>query len=202
VFVSSHLLSEMALMADHLVVIGRGSLIASGKMTDFISTSHRNAVLVRVDNPDPLIRELRARNVDVVAEPSGRLTVTGMDSDTVGGLAFDLRVRVFELTNRQATLEEAFLDATGASEEFRASMGLGSDGRPGGPPGSPGSPPSGYPAQGYGPPAPQGNGAPQGYGALPGPTPQPGPPPHDYGAAPPAAPARQPDPSLSEGDHR
>src|SRR6476620_6787718 len=52
VLVSSHLLSEMALMADSLVVIGRGSLIASGKTSDFISTSRRNAVVVRVDNPD------------------------------------------------------------------------------------------------------------------------------------------------------
>jgi ABC-2 type transport system ATP-binding protein len=173
VFVSSHLLSEMALMADHLVVIGRGALIASGKMEDFISTSQRNAVLVRVDDPELLSRELRARNVGVVAEPSGRLVVTGMDSDTIGGLAFDLHVRVFELTNRQATLEEAFLDATGASEEFRASMGLGSEGAPGG--GS-GSSPAGYPPPGQGPPSPQGSAPSQGYGPAPrsGPGPEPG----------------------------
>jgi ABC-2 type transport system ATP-binding protein len=159
VFVSSHLLSEMALMADQLVVIGRGSLIASGKMDDFISTSRRNAVTVRVDDSAALTRELRARDVTVVAEPSGRLVVTGMDSDTIGALAFDLRIRVFELADRQATLEEAFLDATGASEEFRASMGLGADGAPGGaygrdpalgPASAYGSPPQGHPPQGHG----------------------------------------------------
>jgi ABC-2 type transport system ATP-binding protein len=137
VFVSSHLLSEMALMADHLVVIGRGELIASGKMSDFISTSNRNAVIIRVDNPVPLAEELRRREAVVADEPDGGLAVSGMDSDAVGALAFEMRLRVFELFNRQATLEEAFLDATGASEEFRASMGLG----PGGGPGGPGVPP-------------------------------------------------------------
>jgi ABC-2 type transport system ATP-binding protein len=164
VFVSSHLLSEMALMADHLVVIGRGVLIASGKMEDFISTSQRNAVLVRVDDPELLSRELRARNVAVVAEPSGRLVVTGMDSDTIGGLAFDLHIRVFELTSRQATLEEAFLDATGASEEFRASMGLGADGAAGT---AAGSSAAGYPSPGQGPPSRQGLTPSQGYGPAP-----------------------------------
>jgi ABC-2 type transport system ATP-binding protein len=186
VFVSSHLLSEMALMADHLVVIGRGSLIASGKMEEFISTSHRNAVVVRVDDAELLTRELRARNMTVVTEPSGRLVVTGMDSDTVGGLAFDLHIRVFELANRQATLEEAFLDATGASEEFRASMGLGADGAPSGARGG-GALPAGYPPQGYGPPSQQELGPPQGYGSPPPPGPGPGP-------------AR--DPRVHEGDDR
>ncbi len=127
VLVSSHLLSEMALMADSLVIIGRGSLIASGRTSDFISTSGRNAVLVRVDNPEPLARELRVREAVVVVEQGGRLAVTGngVTTDAVGGLAFDLGLRVFELVNREATLEEAFLDATGASEEFRASLGFG-----------------------------------------------------------------------------
>ncbi len=144
IFVSSHLLSEMALMADHLVVIGRGSLIASGAMADFISTSNRNAVVVRVDNTELMSRELRARNATVVQEPDGRLAITGMDSDSVGGLAHELGIRVFELSNRQATLEEAFLDATGASEEFRASMGFGPTSGPGF-----GGPTAGQP--GYGP---------------------------------------------------
>lgn len=125
VFVSSHLLSEMALMADHLVVIGRGSLIASGKMSDFISTSQKNAVVVRVDEPGKLSAELAARGMTVTPDSGARLVVTGIDSDGVGGLAHDLGIRVFELTNRQATLEEAFLEATGASEEFRASLGIG-----------------------------------------------------------------------------
>jgi ABC-2 type transport system ATP-binding protein len=196
IFVSSHLLSEMALMADHLVVIGRGSLIASGRMSDFISTSHRNAVIVRVDNPELLTRELRARQAAVVVEPNGALAVTGMDSDAVGDLAHDLNVRVFELSNRQATLEEAFLDATGASEEFRASMGLGPVGAPTGVSGGSGQsqgygqPPYGYgpPPYGYGPPpSQQGYGPPpqqQGYGPPP-PQQGYGPPPSQQGYGPP-----------------
>jgi ABC-2 type transport system ATP-binding protein len=129
IFISSHLLSEMALMADHLVVIGRGSLIASGKMSDFISTSFRNAVVARVDSANLMARELTSRGATVVTEPDGRLAVTGVSSDAVGELAHQLDVTVFELFNRQATLEQAFLDATGASEEFRASMGF--EGTPG-----------------------------------------------------------------------
>ncbi|MBA2560468.1 MAG: ATP-binding cassette domain-containing protein [Propionibacteriales bacterium] len=125
IFVSSHLLSEMALMADHLVVVGRGALIASGKASDFISTSSRNAVLVRVDNPEIFARALRARGGEVVSEADGRLAVPDTTTDAVGGLAYECNVRVLELFERQATLEEAFLDATGASEEFRASMGFG-----------------------------------------------------------------------------
>ncbi|MEJ7629759.1 MAG: ATP-binding cassette domain-containing protein, partial [Nocardioidaceae bacterium] len=141
VLVSSHLLSEMALMADSLVVIGRGSLIASGRMSDFISTSRRNAVVVRVDNPELFTRELRARQAAVVPEPDGRLAITGLSSDAVGGLAHELGVRLFELGNREATLEEAFLDATGASEEFRASMGFGGVNQFGGPMAGYGPPP-------------------------------------------------------------
>jgi ABC-2 type transport system ATP-binding protein len=127
VFVSSHLLSEMALMADHLVVVGRGSLIASGAMNDFISASQGNAVVVRVSDNALLARELQARGATVVSAPDGGLVVNGLDDEKVSGLAFELRLRVYELTRRDATLEEAFLEATGASEEFRASMGLGGE---------------------------------------------------------------------------
>jgi ABC-2 type transport system ATP-binding protein len=132
VFVSSHLLAEMALMADSLVVIGRGSLIASGRISDFIGTSHRNAVVARVDDPARLADAITRAGSTVAPEQDGRLAVTGMTSDEIGNLAFDLRIRVFELFNRDATLEEAFLEATGASEEFRASMGFGGPGLPGG----------------------------------------------------------------------
>jgi ABC-2 type transport system ATP-binding protein len=144
IFVSSHLLSEMALMADSLVVVGRGTLIASGRMSDFISTSARNAVMVRVDKPDLLARELQARGAVVVAEPNDRLAVTEYSSEAVSELIHLLNLRVFELTTREATLEEAFLDATGASEEFRASMGFGGATPSLGPP-APGQ--SGYGAQ-------------------------------------------------------
>jgi ABC-2 type transport system ATP-binding protein len=154
VFVSSHLLAEMALMADSLVVIGRGSLIASGRMADFISASQRNAVIVRVDDPGRLASHLSGQGVAVAPEPDGRIAITGVTSDEVGNHAFDLNLRVFELFNREATLEEAFLEATGASEEFRASMGFGQHaGQPASyqPPGRPVPPgPPGPPQQPWG----------------------------------------------------
>ncbi len=204
IFVSSHLLSEMALMADHLVVIGRGSLIASGRMSDFISTSNRNAVVVRVDDVERLARELRVRKAVVTNEPDGRLVVTGMDTDAVGGVAFELNLRVLELTNRHATLEEAFLDATGASEEFRASMGFGPGASAFGGP-MPGQP--GYAPQGYGLPA--GQDQPQGYGQPPYGQPQAyGQPPHGQppgGPPPPGPPPQGPPPAQDlpdDGGHR
>ncbi len=129
VFVSSHLLSEMALMADQLVVIGRGQLIASGPVADFISASQRNAVAVEVDDPARLAAEATARGAAVTGEADRRLVITGMDQRAVGALAFDLGLRVYELVAREPTLEEAFLEATGASEEFRASMGFQQEAR-------------------------------------------------------------------------
>jgi ABC-2 type transport system ATP-binding protein len=204
VLVSSHLLSEMALMADSLVVIGRGSLIASGRTTDFISTSRRNAVVARVDDAGRLARELRVRQAVVLTEPEDRLVITGegMTTDAVGGLAFELGLRVFELATREATLEEAFLDATGASEEFRASMGFGGPGHP--PPdsalGGHGYPPSGAPPPGPGyPPSgapPPGPGFPPQSTPLPGPgQPRRGDPSRDPGEAP----AGQPPPASPPG---
>ena len=128
VFVSSHLLSEMALLADHLVVIGRGRLIASGPVTDFIRSSDRNTVIVR--SPDievlgPHLAELggyvESDPEDESATAEGRLpryAVKRLSVEDVGDAAYDLGVRLHELFLREATLEEAFLDATSREQEF------------------------------------------------------------------------------------
>jgi ABC-2 type transport system ATP-binding protein len=120
VFVSSHLLSEMALMADQLVVIGRGRLIASGPIEDFVRTSTRNAVIVRSPQATELA-EVLAREAAVV-EPvqPGVVSVTGLDAARIGDLAFEHSIRLHELSNRVATLEEAFLEATQGAEEYQA----------------------------------------------------------------------------------
>ena len=90
VFVSSHLLSEMALMADQLVVIGRGKLIASGPIEDFVKTSSRNAVLVRSPQATELAELLRREGARRRARSGpGSLTIVGMDAAAVGDLAFD-----------------------------------------------------------------------------------------------------------------
>jgi ABC-2 type transport system ATP-binding protein len=123
VFVSSHLLSEMALMADELVVIGRGRMIANGPVGDFTGESARNHVVVRTPQHRDLaavIGHRLAGEGSVQAVGSGELRVVGLTAAEVGDLAFEHGFRVHELTTRQATLEEAFLDVTGAAEEFRA----------------------------------------------------------------------------------
>jgi len=118
VFVSSHLLAEMALMADRLVVIGRGRLIASGPVEDFIESSRSNAVVLRTPDIESLGPVLGERGAYVQGQPDGSFVVTGMDREQVGDVAHEVGARLHELTRREATLEEAFLEATGMSEEY------------------------------------------------------------------------------------
>jgi ABC-2 type transport system ATP-binding protein len=120
VFVSSHLLSEMALMADQLVVIGRGRLIASGPVEDFVRTSTRNAVVARSPQATDLADLLRREGGAVEPLGPGALSVVGLDAARIGDLAFDASIRLHELSNRVATLEEAFLEATSGAEEYQA----------------------------------------------------------------------------------
>jgi ABC-2 type transport system ATP-binding protein len=120
VFVSSHLLSEMALMADHLVVIGKGRLIATGPIEEFVSSSQANAVVVRSPDAARLADLITAEGAGVETTEAGALTVTGMTSEAVGDLAFDHGVRLHELSDKVATLEEAFLERTAGAEEFQA----------------------------------------------------------------------------------
>ncbi|QNN53786.1 ATP-binding cassette domain-containing protein [Nocardioides mesophilus] len=133
VFVSSHLLSEMALMADELVVIGRGRLIASGPIGDFVKSSRHNSVLARSPQATELAEALRGRGAQVEALEPGLLSVTGLDAAAIGDVAFDASIRLHELAPRTATLEEAFLEATEASQEYHAVVApVGDD--PGAPP--------------------------------------------------------------------
>jgi len=146
VFVSSHLLSEMALMADHLVVIGKGRLIATGPVEEFVSSSGANAVVVRTPDASRLADLLVAEGADVSTAESGVLTVQGLGAQAIGDLAFDHGVRLHELSNRVATLEEAFLERTAGSEEFQALAPTGRppiDQPPTGQPPTPGDPTAG-----------------------------------------------------------
>ncbi|HVH93843.1 MAG: ATP-binding cassette domain-containing protein [Nocardioidaceae bacterium] len=120
VFVSSHLLSEMALMADQLVVIGRGRLIASGPVEDFVRMSTRNAVIVRSPQATELADVLKREGAVVEPEEHGVVSVTGLEAARIGDLAFEHSIRLHELSNRVATLEEAFLEATQGAEEYQA----------------------------------------------------------------------------------
>jgi ABC-2 type transport system ATP-binding protein len=122
VFVSSHLMSEMAMTAQHLIVIGRGRLIADTAMEEFVARAGRAVVLVRSTDPDALAARLRSRDVAVSPDGDGALTVSGLSTDQVGRVAGAAGITLLELTARQASLEEAFMTATRDAVEFRAPM--------------------------------------------------------------------------------
>ena len=121
VFVSSHLLSEMQLMADHLIVVGKGRMIADTPVAAFVDASSHSAVLVRSPGAAQLAEALRARGATVAVEEDGALAVTGVEQALVGDTALAAGVALHELSTRRASLEEAFIEMTGESEEFQGS---------------------------------------------------------------------------------
>jgi ABC-2 type transport system ATP-binding protein len=120
IFVSSHLLSEMALIADDLVVVGRGRLIFQGPVTGFMDSAARRWVVVRSPEAERLGAALTERGIGVHAAAPGALEVTGTDTDTVGTLAGELGITLLELSPAEQSLEEAFLQVTASSQEFQA----------------------------------------------------------------------------------
>jgi len=119
VFVSSHLLSEMQQMADRLVVIASGKMIADDSLANVVARSTRNDVLVRCSDPAALAAALAAEGVAATPEGVDGLAVATADTDRVGDVAFRAGVAVRELTRRTASLEEAFLELTGGTEQFK-----------------------------------------------------------------------------------
>ena len=116
VFVSSHLMSEMALTAQHLIVIGRGRLIADDS-TKHIIASRGSSVRVRSPRLDALAR--LATDQGATVRPDGdALTITGLDAPAVGELAAANRITLHELSPQQASLEEAFFELTEQSVEY------------------------------------------------------------------------------------
>ena len=120
VFVSSHLMSEMALTADHLVVIGRGRLIADQPVAQFVAQSSRQSVRVRTPRPEELSAALVATGARVEPGEDGALVVTGTDAAAIGDLAAERGIALHELTLQAASLEDAFMELTRSSVEFRA----------------------------------------------------------------------------------
>ncbi|MFJ1793061.1 ABC transporter ATP-binding protein [Kitasatospora griseola] len=119
VLVSSHLMGEMALTADHLIVIGRGRLITDTPTADFLAAAARTDVLVRCSAPERLARVLADGGAAVRREDGDALAVTGLDPRTIGELAAGAGVGVHELARRTASLEEAFMEITGTAVEYR-----------------------------------------------------------------------------------
>ncbi len=117
VFVSSHLMSEMALTADHVIVVGRGRLMADMPMADLIARASTNVVTVRSPQAGDLAAALAAPDV-MITRVDGVLEVTGLSPGQIGDTARDLGISLHELTPKQASLEEAFMDMTRDEVEF------------------------------------------------------------------------------------
>jgi ABC-2 type transport system ATP-binding protein len=142
VFVSSHLMSEMENTADHLIVIGRGKLIADSSMAEFIARGSGNAVSVRTSQPDALVRAVTAAGGTATpgrpgshgepygpGEPPGPggsadadLQVRGLTADRVGDIAFANGIRVHHLAQAHVSLEKAFMELTADSVEYHAGL--------------------------------------------------------------------------------
>jgi ABC-2 type transport system ATP-binding protein len=120
VFVSSHLMSEMALTADHIIVIGRGRLIADTTVEELVARSSLNSVLVRSPQGDELTWALARVGGKVQRAPDGRLSVTGLSAEAIGDVAADGQFRLHELSPQNASLEDAFMELTDDSVTFRA----------------------------------------------------------------------------------
>jgi ABC-2 type transport system ATP-binding protein len=122
VLVSSHLMSEMAQVADHLVVIGRGRLLADVSTAELIESSARRDVLLRSPRAGELAGLIKARGGTVTPQDDGALVVTGLDAAAVGDLAAQHGIAVHALVPRQASLEDAYLDLTGDSTDYRGGL--------------------------------------------------------------------------------
>jgi ABC-2 type transport system ATP-binding protein len=120
VFVSSHLMSEMALTADHLIVIGRGKLIADTSVADFVAGASKNLVHVRSPQAPAFAEVLTGLGASVVTAESDELEVSGLTPEQVGEAAAAHQIVLHELTPHQASLEEAFMDLTRGDLEFAA----------------------------------------------------------------------------------
>ena len=122
VFVSSHLMSEMEATADHLVVIGRGKLVADCSVQEFIDNNSELSIRVRTPEPTKLADLLHDHGAAVANDGDGALLVTKLDMPTIADLAFDNQIRVHELAPIQASLEQAFMELTKDSVEYHAEI--------------------------------------------------------------------------------
>jgi ABC-2 type transport system ATP-binding protein len=131
VFLSSHLMSEMAQTADHLIVIGRGRLIADTSVAEFVRRASSDTnVRVRSPQGTELGEVLGRSDAEVQSIEPGLLEVSGLTGERIGELALAARIVISELTPLQASLEEAFMSLTGDSVEYHASAVADREGEP------------------------------------------------------------------------
>jgi ABC-2 type transport system ATP-binding protein len=120
VFVSSHLMSEMAQTATRLVVVGRGRLIADTTVDEFVARAGGSAVTVRTPQAAALRELLLGPDITVTSDHSDVLHVQGLSAEQIGTAAWRAHLPVFELTTQHASLEEAFMRLTDDSVDFRS----------------------------------------------------------------------------------
>ncbi|AOT02893.1 ABC transporter ATP-binding protein [Arthrobacter sp. U41] len=125
VFLSSHLMSEMAVTADHLIVIGRGRIIADAPIQDIINGKGRIRTRVRTDQPDQLMHLLAGAGVSMELQDNELLEVTGLDPRQIARAALDSHVMIYELTPLQASLEEAYMELTKDEVEYHSLITTG-----------------------------------------------------------------------------
>jgi ABC-2 type transport system ATP-binding protein len=121
VFVSSHLMSEMAQTATKLIVVGRGKLLADCTVEEFVARTTTSSVTVRSPQADRLRDLLAGPDIAVAAQPDGALQVQGLSGEQIGTIAWQANLPIFELSVTNASLEEAFMQVTRDSVEYATS---------------------------------------------------------------------------------
>ena len=119
IFVSSHLMSEMALTAEHLIIVGRGRLIADVSVAEFTAARSKQSVRVRTPHGSALRDALAGPNVTIMTAEAGVLDIDGLSSEAIGQAAADHNFVLYELVPQRASLEEAFMELTRDDVEFQ-----------------------------------------------------------------------------------
>jgi ABC-2 type transport system ATP-binding protein len=127
VFVSSHLMSEMAMTAEHLIVIGRGRLIADTTVDEFVSGASKLSVRVRSPDVQRLVELIAGPKVSIDTVEPSVVEIHGLGSEKVGTVAAEHGIVLYELSPQRASLEEAFMELTRDSVEFQADAGAGAE---------------------------------------------------------------------------
>jgi ABC-2 type transport system ATP-binding protein len=122
VFISSHLMSEMALTADRIVVMGRGRVLADTDLTDLVASATERSVSVRTPEPDRLLTAIAGPDVTVTYEDDGGLHVRGLGAEQIGEAAAASGIVLHRLASSEASLEQAYLELTHDEVEYRSEV--------------------------------------------------------------------------------
>jgi ABC-2 type transport system ATP-binding protein len=125
VFVSSHLMAEMALTADHVIVIGRGRLLAESSIDQLVTSSAQNYVRVRSPQQTDLVALIAAAGGSSTLSPDGSLAVSAMIASEIGDLAAANGIAIHELASQEASLEDVYMKLTHDSVEYRSGASAG-----------------------------------------------------------------------------